>query len=97
MIREFKIEETEEGYRIEIKGDKEKLKRMLEDWPFGMPFGFGFRPGPHHGHRHGPHRFKVKVRGKRHGRRGHRGWGPPGGHWSWWAEHDEDDEASYSV
>jgi len=29
VIGEFKIVETEEGYRIEIKGDKEKMKEML--------------------------------------------------------------------
>lgn len=34
VIHEVKIVETEDGYRIEIKGDKERMK----EWRFG-PFG----------------------------------------------------------
>jgi len=34
VIHEVKIVETEDGYRIEIKGDKERMK----SWRFG-PFG----------------------------------------------------------
>lgn len=48
VIQEFKIVETEDGYRIEIKGDKEKMKEMFSGLrrrkfrggPF-HPFGFG--------------------------------------------------------
>jgi hypothetical protein len=29
VISEFKIIETEDGFRIEIKGDKEAIRRML--------------------------------------------------------------------
>ena len=47
VIREFRIIETDDGYRIEIKGDKEKLKRFMG--------GFGGRHGRRH--RHGP--FKI--------------------------------------
>jgi hypothetical protein len=53
VINEFRVIETDDGYRIEIKGDKERLKRMFsggKHWRkkyrrgFG-PFGFGFMPG----------------------------------------------------
>ena len=55
IISEFRVIETDDGYRIEIKGDKEKMK-------FFMP-GFGkrrhgrrpFRRG--WGHAHGPFGF----------------------------------------
>jgi hypothetical protein len=55
VINEFRVIETDDGYRIEIKGDKERLKKMFSGrnhWRkrkhrrgFG-PFGFGFMPGP---------------------------------------------------
>ncbi len=49
VIHEIKIVETEDGYRIEIKGDKEAIRRMLQGLGAGFPFGrgphFGFRPG----------------------------------------------------
>lgn len=47
VISEFKVIETEDGYRIEIKGNKEQLKRIFEHR--GMPFGpgMGFGPGMH--------------------------------------------------
>jgi hypothetical protein len=54
VLGEFKIIETEDGYRIEIKGDKEKMKEMFSGlrWrkshrPHFHPFGFGhgFRGG----------------------------------------------------
>jgi len=52
VIGEFKIVETEEGYRIEIKGDKEKMKEMFSGLRWGKfrsrhfhPFGFGFGRG----------------------------------------------------
>jgi hypothetical protein len=59
VITEFKIIETEDGFRIEIKGDKEKLRPFItgSGWPkggrhrhgrgpgFGRgPFRFGFPP-----------------------------------------------------
>lgn len=39
VIQEFQIVETDEGFRIELKGDKEVLRRMLFEggMPFGMP------------------------------------------------------------
>jgi hypothetical protein len=90
MIHEFKIEETEDGYRIEIKGDKEQIKRLFEHGPFGMrmPFVFGF--GPRHGH-HGPRHWK---------KRGFHWKGNPWGHGpKHWGQHHEEDEgpSPYSV
>ena len=58
VIHEIRIVETEDGFRIEIKGDKERLLEM--GIGKGMfPFGFGrMGHGPfgshHHGFRHGP-------------------------------------------
>ena len=39
VINEFRVVETEDGFRIEIKGDKEAIRRMLRG--FGMPGFFG--------------------------------------------------------
>ena len=65
LIQEISIVETDDGYRIEIKGDKERLREM--GIGKGMfPFGFGrmgHGPFSHHGprgfgfpwgHRRGP-------------------------------------------
>ena len=58
VVRSFEIIETDDGFRIEIKGDdKEKLRELLfggEDMPFA---GFGWRGRGHFGrggfgHRH---------------------------------------------
>lgn len=74
IIHEFKIIETEDGFRIEVKGDKERLRKM----------GFGpFGRGRHH--RHGPPRgphgrhFRVEKQF---------GWGPPW--WWYEEEGEED-------
>jgi hypothetical protein len=47
VIHEIRIIETDDGFRIEIKGDKERLKEM--GFGPGMFFG-GQRHGPGHGH-----------------------------------------------
>ena len=81
VLHEVRIVETEDGFRIEIKGDKERLKEMFsKGFPFsgmgggfGGPFGRGFGPG-RHGH-HGPF-----------------GWGRRGG-WGGWGD-DEQGERS---
>jgi hypothetical protein len=59
VIHEVKIIETDDGYRIEIKGDKAKIKQFFERMPFrghggfrGGPWGF-FGGWRHHGG-HGP-------------------------------------------
>lgn len=55
VINEFKVIETDDGFRIEIKGDKEAIRRMIG--AFGPPFfrarkrrpggpGFEFNFGP---------------------------------------------------
>ncbi len=45
VIQEVKIVETEDGFRIEIKGDKEAIRRMINGFGAGFPFGHGFRGG----------------------------------------------------
>lgn len=42
IINEFRVIETDDGFRIEIKGDKEKLRSVLS--------GFGGRARGRHGH-----------------------------------------------
>ena len=55
VINEFRVIETEDGFRIEIKGDKEKIKRFMGGFRGGRrhhgfrgrrwgPFGFGMGP-----------------------------------------------------
>jgi hypothetical protein len=53
VIQEFRVIETDDGYRIEIKGDKEKMKPFINCFGskrhsrrnrrrrWGGPFGFG--------------------------------------------------------
>ena len=48
VIQEFRVIETEDGYRIEIKGDKEKMKSFMH--------GFG-------GKKHWRRRWKRRWRG----------------------------------
>jgi len=69
LIHEYKLIETEDGYRIEIKGDKEQIKRWMEGggrhrgrgWrsrgygPFGFP-GMMFMKG-----HHGPEDFTIEI------------------------------------
>ncbi len=49
IIDDIKIVETEDGFRVEIKGDKEAIRRMLQSCGAGFPFGrgscFDFAPG----------------------------------------------------
>lgn len=59
VINEFRVIETDDGFRIEIKGDKEKIKAFMSGlgwhkrWPrwrtrrrgfFWGPFSFGCGP-----------------------------------------------------
>jgi hypothetical protein len=51
VINEFKIIETDDGFRIEIKGDKEAIRQMIRGFGprrrkrrFDHGFGFGFAP-----------------------------------------------------
>ena len=77
VLHEVRIIETEDGFRIEIKGDKERLKEMLSHGgPFGAMqgrFGRGFGPW-------------------QHGQRGHHGpfgWGHRGP-WGGWDDEDRE-------
>lgn len=42
---EMKCVETDDGYRIEVKGDKEKLKAQMKDRCCGPFGGMQFRAG----------------------------------------------------
>lgn len=90
VIGEIRFIETEDGFRIEVKGDKERLRQMGWDpnrgpQAGGQFWGMGFGPGA---------RFWRK---KWHGtRRRHHG-PPPGadfwtGPWEWWGCWDDDFE-----
>lgn len=83
VIGEIRFIESDDGFRIEINGDKERLKEM--GWGPGMM-------GPRHMGR-GRKRFWRDRREMRHGHdplhkhgSGHKhGHGcAPGGPWSWW-------------
>ena len=68
IIHEVKVVETDDGYRIEIRGNKARLKEMFEHMPFGkgMPFGFGMFGPRHRGWGWG----RGWKGGRRHRRRG---------------------------
>ena len=63
VLHEMRVVETEDGYRVEIKGDKERMKKFFKEHkrgfpcppPFFMPFMAwkAMKHGWHHGH-HGP-------------------------------------------
>jgi hypothetical protein len=64
VIHEVRIVETDDGFRIEIKGDKERLREMISGR--GMfPFGFG-RMGHGPFQHHGPRGWGFPW-GRRHG------------------------------
>lgn len=56
VIHEMRLIETDDGFRIELKGDKERLKKMFfhPGMMFGHKMGFGrrFRKA-HRGHGYG--------------------------------------------
>jgi hypothetical protein len=78
VIQEFRIIETDDGFRIEIKGDKEQLREFV--------MGFDPRRWMHHGPEGGPPFGPRMWRGR--GRRG--GWGPFA--WGWGDEDDDEDD-----
>lgn len=88
VLHEVKVTETEDGFRIEIKGDKERLKEL--GFGPGMRFGhFGFGPFGHGPFSHGPmhhmrHRMRARARRLRHMYRHGPEWG------SWWEGWYED-------
>lgn len=93
IVQEFRIIETDDGYRIEIKGDKEMLRGFIEDfdprrWMHRGPGpGKGFPFGPRWmRHGFGPHGPAPHA----HGPHEH---GPHEGPWDW----DEDAEEEVNV
>jgi hypothetical protein len=56
VISEFKVIETDDGFRIEIKGDKEKIRSFIGNfehsksrhWRHGPGPGFGWGPWGFH-------------------------------------------------
>ena len=78
VISEIRFVETDDGFRIEFKGDKERWREMGFD-PSSWRWGRGRRRG------HGHHRHH------RHGRHWH-GCGPGFEAWSWWGHWGEEPE-----
>ena len=86
LLYEVRVTETEDGFRMEIKGDKERIKKMgFGPMAFGRMAGFGPR-----------HFRKGRRRGWGHGPRGRRGWhhGPPS---RWQGESQATDEPVENV
>ena len=76
VIHEVRVVETDDGFRVEVKGDKERIREM--GFGPGM-MGFGGRM-----HRRRHHRRGRGPRG-RYGRHFGWWWGP------WWDAEDEED------
>ncbi len=88
VIHEVRVVETEDGFRIEIKGDKERLREMgfgKGMFPFPFMFGRMGHGGPFGHHGHGEHH-------EHHGHHGRHGFGFPFGRGPWWAGVDEPTE-----
>jgi hypothetical protein len=65
-IKKFHVTETENGYTIEIEGDKDLIRDMIFS-RIGMQ---RFGPARHrHGHEHGREHHKAFKRGHHRGRR----------------------------
>jgi hypothetical protein len=89
VIQEFKVIETEDGFRIEVKGDKERMRRFIE----GMdPRNWGHQE-PHGAPPWGPP-WRWARKSRRHGRGGF-GSGMFfgfGAHPWWWCGDEEAEE-----
>ncbi len=83
VLHEVRFIETDDGFRIEIKGDKEKIREMGFGPGLGM-MGFGHRMRHKRHRRHGRHRHSHHGEHK-HGRKG----------WGWWWDDAEDDAADF--
>lgn len=71
VTHEIRIIETEDGFRIELKGDKEELRRLIFDRG-GFAWGKRFRRHVRgHWGRHERHHHEDRQPRKRHGRRPH--------------------------
>ncbi|MBI1257786.1 MAG: hypothetical protein GC204_09980 [Chloroflexi bacterium] len=84
VLHEIKIIETEDGFRIEMTGDKEQLRKLLFEHgsPFSVPFGrgrgFGRRGFGGRGFaEHGPFGQHNDHEAHEHGRQEHRHHGHP--------------------
>jgi hypothetical protein len=77
VIHEVRFIETDDGFRIEVKGDKERMREMGFGPGFGPGMGFGWMHRRHWRRGRGWHGFGP----------GHFGpWGP------WWDDELESDE-----
>lgn len=76
VIHEIKVTETEDGFTIEMKGDKEALREMIFSARGLNLYGKG-RWGERGSRRHGEHRHRHRGntdrKSKRHGRQWGRG------------------------
>jgi hypothetical protein len=87
VVHEVRVIETEDGFRIELKGDKEELRQMIFGgqrihFPPFAQFARHMHEHPMREHEH--HRPFWKDKDKRHGKRKHHFYdlGP------WWEESD---------
>jgi len=92
VIGEIRFIETEDGFRVEVKGDKEQLKKM--GWKPGAGPGFMHMGGHHKRGRHGPW---SGFDGLHEHHRSHFGMGPGhsrhrSGPCSWWFWDNGEDE-----
>ena len=69
VISEWRVVETDDGFRVEIKGDKEALRGWLKHCRHHGPMG-----GHAHGMRHGPRGMRFAMWGPGCG--SHGPWGP---------------------
>ena len=101
VIGEIRFIETDDGFRVEVKGDKERLRQM--GWQPGMgAHGMGARGmgGAFMGFGPGKHFWKHMWQGGRPGHshsHGHHGPSSsegcdPFGWWDWWSDELDDDD-----
>lgn len=81
VLQEFRIIETDDGFRIEIKGNKEELREFVMSLDPRQWMRHGFHRGHH------PH-----GRGFRFGPGGFFGFGGP---WGWWGEEGEEESPKH--
>ncbi len=93
---EIRVIETDEGFRIELKGDKEELRQMIQGWmqPRFGPFGRPGRPPFQERHHH-----EDVEKFRRRGRHffGQRGAGRGYDLGPWWDENPADDAETPSL
>jgi len=87
VLHEVRFIETDDGFRIEVKGDKERMKEMFESG-MGPMHGMGFMPGMRHGPMKG-----FRRRARKTWRNGPGFMMPPRMWCDMWDEEAEEDEA----